>query len=762
MSDKVTAISDLVAPYDAFDVIDLMRQRETPFTLDAYQESLHEGRVAAIEIVALILLARGRREGDAASMAVAPNSIIQELHNHAVEMLDVGTFALLAEGTDVDHSPLAPLAADYRSSELNVRNKQYRHIRDRFNEALFSSLVCGSLVSEALGFTYEEFIAVRESIRDIYVEGITSNLDTLGEVAMNWEEGSTGQEQSAEEIEKGRVAASNVFFFPGRRASITTEAVSQKSGIEIDRVRKILQQFSVEFAPADPVHAIQEFFDGKNLFSRAALIYDGEGNYISVGSHIGDDCFRHVVEDALKPTRAWNKYDRLRTRVSERLAADYLQSLLDCDASYTQLKYLRPKAGVEAAALSATATGLTELADEAEADALFLIEDVAICVEVKGRSVSERAKLGMVKRLANDLEVTVGEAASQAQRLEELITTNGGIWISKNEWLTLDHITEIRSIAICLDDMGPLAVALDQLVRSGILKGEKLPWIVSLHDLAVIAETLDRPSEFLLYLRRRTDSDVSKHYIAVDELDMLMLFLAGGLYIEPNPELVYKLHPTAGRPTGAAKARYRAQAIPTRVGTHTDELDGWIYYQEGASAIARPKPRFRSSDDVLRIVDFLADGHKPGWLRFGADLLNLSSEAQENLSAGMAMTIRKTQLDHQRHSLVQCYAGAWGFPSLFIGSQPIGSSQADCLQWMSAYMVAKKHQLQSDRCLGLLLTEGGDISAVRYDNSPVQESAELDQLVVDMKLQSLDKIGRPIPPSARRARRQLRGRRKKS
>ncbi|ACZ83213.1 hypothetical protein Aros01_02663 [Streptosporangium roseum] len=761
LRDKVMTISNLVAPYDAFDVIDLMRQREMPLILDGYRESLDEGRAAAIEIVALILLARGRREGGSPNLADAPNSIIQELHHHTLEMLDVGTFALLAEGTESSHGPLAPLAADYRSSELNIRNKQYAHIHDRFNEALFGSPVCGSLILDALGFTYEEFIAVRESIRDIYVDGITSNLDALGEVAMNWNGGKDGYEQNAEEIETGRAAATSIFFFPGNRASTNPEAVSQKSGVGIDQVRAILRLFSVSFESADPVHSVQEFFDGKNVFSRAALICDGADNFLTLSSPIGNDCFRHVAEDALKPSPAWNKYDRLRTRVSEGLATDYLQSLLDCEASYTQLKYFRPKKGVETAALGAAAVGLTELADEAEADALFLIEDVAICVEVKGRSVSERAKLGMVKRLATDLEVTVGEAASQAHRLEELITTNGGIWISKDQWLALDHISEVRSIAICLDDMGPLAVALDQLVRSGILQTKKLPWIVSLHDLAVIAETLDRPSEFLLYLRRRSDSDISKHYIAVDELDMFMLFLAGGLYIEPDPELVYKLHPTAGKPTGAARARYRAQAIPTRVGTHTDELDAWIYYQEGASTTEQTKPRFRSNDDVLRIVDFLADGHKPGWLRFGADLLNLSSEAQENLSTGMLKTIRQTQIDHQRHSLAQGYAGAWGFPSLFICSQPIGSSQNDCLQWMSTYMVAKKHQLQSDRCLGLLMLERGDISAVRYDNSPVRQSAELDQLVVDMQLQPLDRIGRTIPPSARRAKKQLRGSRGK-
>jgi hypothetical protein len=39
-----------------------------------------------------------------------------------------------------------------------------------------------------------------------------------------------------------------------------------------------------------------------------------------------------------------------------------------------------------------------------------------------------------------------------------------------------------------------------------------LPWITSLHDLEVISAVIERPAEFLLYLRRRTDSGVATYY----------------------------------------------------------------------------------------------------------------------------------------------------------------------------------------------------------------------------------------------------------
>ena len=62
----------------------------------------------------------------------------------------------------------------------------------------------------------------------------------------------------------------------------------------------------------------------------------------------------------------------------------------------------------------------------------------------------------------------------------------------------------------------------------------KPPWTASLHDLATIAAVSDRPSEFLHYLRVRTDSPATNHFWAFDELDLYMLFLQGDLWVEAD------------------------------------------------------------------------------------------------------------------------------------------------------------------------------------------------------------------------------------
>jgi hypothetical protein len=48
-----------------------------------------------------------------------------------------------------------------------------------------------------------------------------------------------------------------------------------------------------------------------------------------------------------------------------------------------------------------------------------------------------------------------------------------------------------------------------------------------------------------------------------------------------------------------------------------------------------------------------------------------------------------------------CYAGKYGFPSLFICSRPAGMSSQEALSRMGTHLAAKKRQLRSDRALGL-------------------------------------------------------------
>ena len=202
---------------------------------------------------------------------------------------------LLSDGQTERFGPLTTLAATYVGHELNVKFKQYAHVQDGLNEALFSSKHLGTLLLDSLGFTYEDFLAVREAISSVYLDRFFAARDVLGDVAQEW--GAGGKDQSPERIEQGRTALYDLMFFPGKRASFTATEIADASSVPEDRVQRILERFSVSFgAKSDPVAAVRSFLAGDNPFRNASLIADGAGNYVTMNVPIGTDCFRQVVE----------------------------------------------------------------------------------------------------------------------------------------------------------------------------------------------------------------------------------------------------------------------------------------------------------------------------------------------------------------------------------------------------------------------------------------------------------------------------------
>lgn len=163
------------------------------------------------------------------------------------------------------------------------------------------------------------------------------------------------------------------------------------------------------------------------------------------------------------------------------------------------------------------------------------------------------------------------------------------------------------------------------------------------------------------------------------------------------------------------------------------------------------KPSFGVLPGIARIVDFLQDGHKPGWFRFSADLLNLAEESQELLADMVERLASMTRQDGLHHNSIMAFAGSWGYPTLFMGSKPRKMPIQDASTRLAAYGIAKKHQIKSDRALMVVFDEEQRIRSIRYDNSPPVENRELDGFVAEMGLIPPAVMGRSIPPSARRA-----------
>jgi hypothetical protein len=757
---EVAAMLDAIKEFDAFDVIELMRLRELPIVRVAALEDCFDGSSAAIDLVSLVCLSRPSRMPSGMNrQSTEPHHAISGLHARATRLLRLATFVHNASALAAN-DPLARLASEYQTYLVGVRKFQYDSIQAAHDSALFDRPEIGALLQEHLGFTFSDFTTVRSAIQERYSRILTGLRDETGDILRRCH--AEGRDLTEQDIRAFRNSMAAFMFLPGELASFTASDIADESGLEPTRVEAVLDAFSIGFdGRRDAAATVASFLRGVNPLAKTYLARDAAGNYLMTSGQIGTDSFRMIAEAALKTdSRAWKRYNRTRADVSEAVALAAVSQALRTPTAHSNLKYYAPKQGQSATDLDAACSVPQAVGDQTECDGLFIVDDVAICVEVKGRTIADPARRGDRARLATEIKAIFGEGARQARRLEQLISQNHGLWLGDGSWLDLAGIREVRSIVVGLDYFGPLAVALGDLKQAGTLGEGSLPWIASLHDLEVISKVIERPAEFLLYLRRRADSGVAMYYRGADELDFFMLFMDGGLYVEQDPEEVRLQHPASGPPRTHARKKHQQDARSTIVGTHTDPLDAWMYSTEGTSPYQTDKPAFNTHPAAQKIVDFLADGRKPGWFRFGADLLSLAGTAQKKLGDSLRELVNKSRGDHRWHSIVYGYAGTWGYPMLFAGTKPRSHTRDQAAEKLRTYMTAKKQQQHSDRSLGLLLDEHRKIIHVIYMNDPPTDNPKLDALGTAIGLRPIEESHRPLPPSARRATHQLRGHRK--
>jgi hypothetical protein len=752
VAQEVGAIKSVIGEFDGLDVIELMRQREIPIAPVLALEQGFDGSAAAMELIALLVVARGqRRPASTPREDTRPNAAIDELHERAMRLLRLGLYRAKAIEFMRGRAPLDLLSAEYQSYMVGVRTLQYESVQAAHEQALFDGPEIDEMLRAHLGFTYREFTTVRSAVHDYYSDQLTSARDATADI-LHRAEAEVREPNPSETLVLRRFFI-EVFLHPGDRATFTAADIAGHQGLDEGLVERVLDAFSSDFDfSRDATQLVSEFLHGRSLFASKGLVR-ADGRHVIVGGPLVDAAFRATAEGVLRPTEAWKRYDRIRCETSESLAVRALERALRSPVLARNLEYYAPRPSEAVETLGPDCVEPTRLGILVESDALFVVDDVAMCLEVKARAIAEQAKRGDLARLEREISNILGDGARQARRLESLIMENNGIWDSNRDWIDLGHVRETRTIVVGLDSFGPLGIALGELA-SGDLVGEgRLPWIASLHDLEIISRVVDRPAEFLLYLRRRTDTGIAKHYRGSDELDLFMLFMGGGLYVDDDPDEVHRLHPHTPPPTKTARAQHERAAFSTLVATHTDPLDAWMYWVEGTSPDAIDKPVFNVEPEAADLVDSLARGEKPGWLRIGADLLGLAGHAQRKLIANLRRIVNETRTDSLSHSLVQGFASASGFMTFFAWTIRANTDPAVEFEALQMYMLAKKHQVRSDRSLGVLLDRRGRIQGTIYMNHPAGDDQELDEMEATIGLQRTWEKPRRPPPTSKKKRR---------
>jgi hypothetical protein len=701
--DGVEKIIRRLRGVDAFDVLELLRNREIMAARLGYSEPEVPANPKTLEIVGTILLARGARTVGTAARSDEGQRAMEMLHIVGSEIGKAGTFSALAEAGRTG-DPWARLGAAFRLARLSILNLHYRSIDDSINRRLFGEGAFAAALSQRLGFTWHDFQRVRSAILDGYATTLFGAFEALADEEDELHE--TGASPIEEDRERLRALRSSVMTHPGHRASFRVEEIAQRSGVAIEVTSKILQLFSVQFSPTDPVEAVEAYLRGASPFADAALIRDDDDNYLQLGLEIGDDNYRQITERSLGRDAIQRLYNDHRKDVSEATAGEYLRRLLNVDPAASGYYYYAEREGLAATELGHTATKPTAVGKECEGDLLFLVDDVAICVEVKGASFSPGARSTRPDYFQNEVRKTIGAGAHQARRVANLIRANGGLWQRDRTWLDLSHVREVRTVVVTLDDLGPLGSEIADLDEADVMPRDEPSWIVSTYDLAIIADLIQDTAQFLLYLRRRTDPESADRWRVVDELDLVMLFFHTALEHQPDPARIIAEYPNAPAPGSDEQTLWDDQPANSRVHDYTTTmLNPWYEFQQGDGPEAA-KPELSVDPSVAALVRAFTTSGMNGRTVAAADLLGLTV-AQRSAVRSFVDNARKMAGSRRSWSDCLSLAGSSGAGAIVVRSAPRGSEANDIERQLRSESEFVLSTWACDRVLSIAIGSAG-------------------------------------------------------
>jgi hypothetical protein len=292
---------------------------------------------------------------------------------------------------------------------------------------------------------------------------------------------------------------------------------------------------------------------------------------------------------------------------------------------------------------------------------LILIDDVALIIEVKAVGLTAASRRGVAVRLKTQLQTILTKAANQAQRLRERIIDDGVIR-PKNGGACLDvsHIREVHTIAVGLEDLSGITTATAALVEAKILQDGQIPWTVSVHDLRLICELIDRPSDLLLYLRSRTHPKATLKYRAVDELDLFMYFLREGLVIPPDADA--RTDEVAGQPAAKQTQGFPGQQ-PVVIPGITEPIDAWYTTRRADNSEGAPKPQLAAKPGLIHMLGQILGTGAPGlWLpqpRSSKALRRSNGNSHEQRNSLPAIPGRATWIDSSLAWLTKLADSPW-------------------------------------------------------------------------------------------------------
>lgn len=730
-------------------VIELARMICLPWRVGDLVKPVPQSGVALTELLTLVAVAVCVGDSDGSAAAEQPNSLYIAAHewvNAAARLADLLIARHFISSRDREHEPMDQVAFATRMREVWLRNSSYADMVRKTIFSLFDHDDVTRALQEHPGFNARQADRVLTALHSLQVERMNARTS-------EWM-GQFGSLTAGGDMDRSafQVAFNTCWQPTADLVTIAAADVAAELGDATELVKSVLDEFSIAVEGANARELAESFIEGRNPLRTRPVVKTERGEYLLVHDALTLPAIREHLESTLKETSAWNRYQQWRGSLVEQLTRAAFEQVLPGADVYASFDYFVPASHAER---NGEPAGYTK---KVEGDLLLVLDDVAIVVEVKANAVSAASRTGAATTLRRDLTAIITKAAAQAARVEERVDQDGGLQLHKAGWLDLRHIREMHTVAVSLEDLPGVATAAGDLIAAGLLDPRHVPWTVSLHDLQVIVDLVDRPAEFLLYLRRRRSALMPLKYRATDELDLFLYFFETGLYVEPNPHSASTELPHLSVPRQSDIRRYERQNL-TVITSRTDPLDEWHNRDLPGGNPNAVKPAMTNAAMAL-LVDELQSRRAYGWLSTGATLLSASGTTQDQMSRIPRQLLHSVRgVGHERSQTMVLGTDQREGWLLVWATRAITSDPERTSVTVRRYLQAKKYQLKLHRGTAFIYDEGteGLVDIIFDDRLPVP-SSELDAEIA--KLRPIERSRTPLPPRAKGT--QAHGRAKKS
>lgn len=790
LADAIEDLTTAIAEFDPVRVIEVARIRCLPWAF-LPQAGASEAGLTRAEVLTLLAITGHERLAGKAGPPASPEppecqkSSCRDLRVQPVtdavysRIEDVDAILQLEQAKAIlDRDPedeFGFITEKVRGAEVWMRNSSYPDQVEITVRELFANEDVDQALRADLGFGVDEAFRTLQGCHEMQVDRFSARVNKWGDETigvMQAHPRGLNEEERAHYIGQWQ----HLWEPKSHFVTISAQEVADCTGLDCAAVQAVFEFFTIDLSGSTPRSVIDAFAAGDNPLRTNPVVAGMDGRFMLVHDAHIVVAVREAFEQHLKGTQAWDKYQAHRGKVLEERTEAALARVLPGATVLHGFEYYVPATESEEAG---PVEGYTK---RVESDHLFILDDIAIIVEDKAVAIAPAARAGDTRRLRNNLTRIIERAVGQARRLRDRIEADRGLRLHGAEWMDLSSVREIHVVAVSLEDLAATTTGTAELVKAGFIDKDCIAWTVSLHDLDLIVELIDHPSEFLLYLRRRTDPLATVIYTAVDELDLFLHFQQRGLYVEPDPDKLRKQFPYLPAITNAERRRFKRQT-PEYITSLTDQLDAWHQQRVvmesrnpyGAGQAAEPdfaatltveKPAMAPSP-LRDLLDELKANRAFAWLSIGATLLSGDKTTQEQMARIPHSLLGNPFEDGRGRSvtmpIVDPRGDSWVLAWI---TRPPTKDVNEFAHEMSIYIQAKAHQWGMRRAVAFLYDETTHaLDRTLYESHLDDLAPEVEAALA--KLQPADALSLLRPPTAKgrlgnrsAAKRRQRGRRK--